>query len=62
MPLKSRDPGGWMSPRYAREPEQHQKPSHPEFSSRSEPVARPAVAPTGDPFMPATRTSLIGLT
>lgn len=62
MPLVSRDPGGWMSPKHMKTESYQRKPGQPRFSARTEPLAIPTIAPTGEPFMPGTRTSLIGIT
>ena len=57
MPLVSRDPGGWMSPRN----QKPEKKPRPVLTARSEPVGHPTISPTGSPAMPYGRIALIGL-
>jgi len=58
MPLVSRDPGGWMSPKNA---PKEAVASQPVLTARELPTAHPTV-PITDPSMPYGRTSLVGLT
>src|SRR5256885_1877402 len=57
--VNKRDPGGWMSPANQKS-KAERSPRTPVFTSRSEPVAHPTFAITGDPSMAYSRVALIG--